>query len=205
MIVKATKVVSVMPRREKKSESLEIRLEYSKKTSFMEACKARGQTASDVLRGSIEDYTSGPERGFPVSTKTLSIAALMTMGFALAAFYEQPASEPAQLLLSALDTNEDSYLTAGDARDESRSALFSLLENADRDVNGRVTAHELDELSLKTVRTESSLAGMKPVFLNLERQNISEDRIIEELAKAGMPEQDREILSRKLVAMVAED
>ncbi|UTW58350.1 hypothetical protein KFE96_16240 [Kordiimonas sp. SCSIO 12603] len=194
-----------MPRREKKSESLEIRLEYSKKTSFMEACKARGQTASDVLRGSIEEYITGPENRFPVSTKSLSIAALLAAGISLAAFYEQPASEPAQMLLSALDTNADAYLTATDARDESRKALFMLLENADQNVNGRVTAQELDTLNLKSIRLEDSSGEMKPVFLNLERKDFSEDRIVEELAKAGMPEKARETLSRKLVAMVAED
>ncbi|MCK0069009.1 hypothetical protein MF542_06040 [Kordiimonas sp. 5E331] len=194
-----------MPRREKKSESLEIRLEYSKKTSFMEACKARGQTASDVLRGSIEEYIASPENRFPVSTKSLSIAALLAAGISLAAFYEQPASEPAQMLLSALDTNADAYLTATDARDESRKALFMLLENADQNVNGRVTAQELDTLNLKSIRLEDSSGEMKPVFLSLERKDLSEDRIAKELAKAGMPEKARETLSRKLAAMVAED
>ncbi|WP_247017016.1 hypothetical protein [Kordiimonas laminariae] len=195
----------MMPRREKKSESLEIRLEYSKKTSFMEACKARGQTASDVLRGSIEEYIASPENRFPVSTKSLSIAALLAAGISLAAFYEQPASEPAQMLLSALDTNADAYLTATDARDESRKALFMLLENADQNVNGRVTAQELDTLNLKSIRLEDSSGEMKPVFLSLERKDLSEDRIAKELAKAGMPEKARETLSRKLAAMVAED
>ncbi|MEM9840480.1 MAG: hypothetical protein AAF830_15175 [Pseudomonadota bacterium] len=39
-----------MKRPEKKSESLEIRLPYSQKQAFMEACRERGVTASDTLR-----------------------------------------------------------------------------------------------------------------------------------------------------------
>lgn len=44
-----------MKRPEKKSESLEIRLPYSQKQAFMEACRERGVTASDVLRSFIAD------------------------------------------------------------------------------------------------------------------------------------------------------
>lgn len=44
-----------MKRPEKKSESLEIRLPYSQKQAFMEACRERGVTASDVLRAFIAD------------------------------------------------------------------------------------------------------------------------------------------------------
>lgn len=42
-------------RREKKSESLEIRLPYSQKQAFMEACRERGVTASDTLRQFITE------------------------------------------------------------------------------------------------------------------------------------------------------
>lgn len=44
-----------MKRPEKKSESLEIRLPYSQKQAFMEACRERGMTASDVLRSFIAE------------------------------------------------------------------------------------------------------------------------------------------------------
>jgi hypothetical protein len=44
-----------MKRPEKKSESLEIRLPFSQKQAFMEACRERGVTASDVLRQFIAD------------------------------------------------------------------------------------------------------------------------------------------------------
>ncbi|NNU15861.1 hypothetical protein HK107_05940 [Parvularcula sp. ZS-1/3] len=44
-----------MKRPEKKSESLEIRLPYTQKRAFMEACKERGVTASDIVRQFIAD------------------------------------------------------------------------------------------------------------------------------------------------------
>ncbi len=44
-----------MPRPEKKSESLEIRLPYRTKAEFMARCRADGTSASQVLRGLIED------------------------------------------------------------------------------------------------------------------------------------------------------
>lgn len=53
-----------MKRPEKKSESLEIRLPYSQKQAFMEACRERGVTASDTLRqfiaADLEAQTAPP-------------------------------------------------------------------------------------------------------------------------------------------------
>lgn len=43
-------------RREKKSETVEIRLPYSQKQDFMAACRAQGTTASDAIRDFIAEY-----------------------------------------------------------------------------------------------------------------------------------------------------
>jgi hypothetical protein len=48
-----------MKRREKQSESLEIRIGHQTKQDFMEACQSSGLTASEVLRAYVETY-SGP-------------------------------------------------------------------------------------------------------------------------------------------------
>ncbi|NRA29659.1 MAG: hypothetical protein HRU11_05290 [Parvularculaceae bacterium] len=60
-------------RREKKSESLEIRLPYSQKQAFMEACRERGVTASDTLRQFIADDLDGltQDTAEPVWSMTL--------------------------------------------------------------------------------------------------------------------------------------
>ena len=40
----------------KKSETLEVRLAHETKQSFMERCRQKGQSASDVVRAAIEAY-----------------------------------------------------------------------------------------------------------------------------------------------------
>lgn len=45
-----------MPRPEKRSESLEIRLGHSAKQAFMDACREQGVTASEVVRSYVESY-----------------------------------------------------------------------------------------------------------------------------------------------------
>lgn len=50
------KVKTSMTRPEKRSESLEIRLGYSAKQAFMDACREQGVTASEVVRAYVESY-----------------------------------------------------------------------------------------------------------------------------------------------------
>ena len=50
------------PRLPKKSETLEIRLPYATKTAFMTQCREEGRTASDVMRGFIDDELVGRSR-----------------------------------------------------------------------------------------------------------------------------------------------
>jgi Ca2+-binding EF-hand superfamily protein len=44
------------PRREKHSETLEVRLPYSVKAAFMEACQEKGVTASEAVRNFVGTY-----------------------------------------------------------------------------------------------------------------------------------------------------
>ena len=50
------------PRPPKKSETLEIRLPYAAKVAFMERCRAAGLTASEVMRGLIENEAVEPPK-----------------------------------------------------------------------------------------------------------------------------------------------
>jgi hypothetical protein len=52
-----------MTRREKKSETLEIRLPYTQKQAFMAACRERGVTASDTLRRLIDEEMTPVSEG----------------------------------------------------------------------------------------------------------------------------------------------
>lgn len=49
-----------MPKRLKKSESLEIRLPHPTKQAFMARCQAQGRSASEALRGFIEQDLAAP-------------------------------------------------------------------------------------------------------------------------------------------------
>lgn len=62
-----------MKRPEKKSESLEIRLPYSQKLAFMEACREDGTTASDTLRRLIADELERKARPEPQRSWTMTI------------------------------------------------------------------------------------------------------------------------------------
>jgi len=49
-------------RKEKKSETLEVRLPHETKQAFLTACREDGTTASEVVRGSIQDYLVSREQ-----------------------------------------------------------------------------------------------------------------------------------------------
>lgn len=49
-------------RRTKKSDCIEVRLTHEAKEAFMTACRAKGVTASDVLRGFIDRYVQASRR-----------------------------------------------------------------------------------------------------------------------------------------------
>lgn len=51
-----------MKRREKQSETLEIRIGHRTKQDFMEACQSHGVTASEVLRAYVETYPASRHR-----------------------------------------------------------------------------------------------------------------------------------------------
>ena len=111
-------------RREKKSESLEIRLPYSQKQAFMEACRERGVTASDVLRSFIADELEPAEvspgeanlvetaRNNPLKTAAGGISAVLAaatfgtgVGFAEDSTFER------------FDTNRDGIVSYGEFTD----------------------------------------------------------------------------------------
>jgi len=64
-----------MPQREpKKTESLEIRIPHETKTAFMSACRAKGVSASDVLRNCIRHHLDSAGRTPVHWTKEIRMA-----------------------------------------------------------------------------------------------------------------------------------
>ena len=116
-----------MKRPEKKSESLEIRLPHSQKHAFMEACRARGVTASDALRSFIEDDLAAQARQKQPRTWTMTIrnnpfkTAAGMAGAALAvATFGTGASIADDEVFSRFDRNGDGLVTYAEFMEQVR-------------------------------------------------------------------------------------
>ena len=140
-----------MPRREKKSESLDIRLPYQQKQEFMAATRQQGETASKALRRFIADYIEDArlaEQANPVQEismtlarhrlKTLATAAGAALGvFSITAL--PSAADPNAF--EALDKNKDGVLTEGEIAPGYDAFLIEAL---DTDGSGGVSQAELE-------------------------------------------------------------
>ena len=104
----------------KKTDSLEVRLPPETKRAFMERCKAERVSASEIVRGYIEDHLARPARKpvkeirMPLSQKTFQIGATAAAG-ALALttlFVAQSAATPDIVaMFKRLDADGDGRLT----------------------------------------------------------------------------------------------
>ena len=97
----------------KKSESLEIRLAHSTKQAFMAHCHAEGRSASEAVRGFIDDQLT--PRASPPKPRSKG---LLIGGLAIAALGAMAAPSLARPAVSAqfraLDANHDGVLTAAE-------------------------------------------------------------------------------------------
>ncbi|MGF1463198.1 MAG: hypothetical protein ACFB2Z_08520 [Maricaulaceae bacterium] len=120
-------------RREKKSETLEVRLSYAKKQAFMAACRDQGTTASDAVRGFVDAYVRETGRvRIATLAKELSMTPirhpLKSLGGALAAAC-------AALAITAAPSAADD----------------KLFKSFDRDADGRISTAELGDQSTPIV------------------------------------------------------
>jgi hypothetical protein len=114
--------------RQKKSETIEIRLAHATKQAFMARCRAAGRSASDELRGFIADYleggapsTAGPARRVGTVARLGAAAAALLAAGALAGPTLARPSLPAAF--ERLDANHDGRLSFGEF---SRAATVSV-------------------------------------------------------------------------------
>ena len=147
-----------MKRREKKSESLDIRLPYEQKREFMEATQKQGETASEALRRFITAYTEEArltETHNPVQEirmtlarhrlKTLASATGAAIGvFAISAL----PSAADQTVFERLDKNKDGMITAGEILPGNDADIIAKL---DTDGSGGVSPEELEAAGNKIV------------------------------------------------------
>lgn len=156
---------------EKKSETLEIRLSYSKKNAFMAQCVKNNETASYVLRRFIETYVlqahgkTLQKQLFTASKSTRLKLAFLSVMMVMNVSIVQPniPSSPAHnIIFSSMDANQDGFLTASDAKDETRPALFALLEHTDKNEDGKLSAQEIDQLSIVSMKQYADITSVKP-------------------------------------------
>ena len=157
-------------RKEKKSESLDIRLPYEQKRAFMEATRKRGETASEALRHYITRYIEEArlaEQANPVQEITMTLARhrIKTMataaGAALGAF-TLPALPSAadSTAFDHLDKNKDGVITEGEILPGHDADIIAQL---DTDGSGGVSQAELeaagDRIIIKTEAKEGQDDG----------------------------------------------
>lgn len=102
--------------REKKSETLEVRLPHALKARFMARCRSQGVTASEAVRAFIEGRASvrpSADRGWR------AVAAGLLAGLALGAVAAPSIAEavgPGRTAFDRLDTNGDGVLSLAEFR-----------------------------------------------------------------------------------------
>lgn len=107
------------PRPPKKSETLEIRLPYDAKLAFMDRCQREGRSASEALRGFIDQQIEAPRAR--VRRGRLFAGALIAAAvgaIALPSLARQPAAADAlrRAAFTQQDANHDGVLSFDEFR-----------------------------------------------------------------------------------------
>lgn len=152
-------------RKEKKSESLDIRLPFEQKRDFMEATRQNGETASKALRGFIASYIEQArlaDQPNPVQEitmtlarhrfKTIASAAAAALGiFSVAALPSAADSTP----FEHLDKNKDGVITEGEILPGHDADIIAKL---DTDGSGSVSREELEAAGnrIEIIQTEDN-------------------------------------------------
>ncbi|MCR9224112.1 MAG: hypothetical protein NXH70_08585 [Hyphomonas sp.] len=153
-------------RKEKKSESLDIRLPFEQKREFMEATRKRGETASNALRGFIANYIEEArlaEQPNPVQEITMTLARhrfktiATAAGAALGVFSVTALPSAADsTAFEALDKNNDGMITEGEILPGEDADIIAKL---DTDGSGGVSREELEAAGNRIVIKKTSSDG----------------------------------------------
>ncbi len=153
-------------RKEKKSESLDIRLPFEQKREFMEATRKRGETASNALRGFIANYIEEArlaEQPNPVQEITMTLARhrfktiATAAGAALGVFSVTALPSAADsTAFEALDKNNDGMITEGEILPGEDADIIAQL---DTDGSGGVSREELEAAGNRIVIKKTSSDG----------------------------------------------
>ncbi|MFZ5747326.1 MAG: hypothetical protein ACOY45_06670 [Pseudomonadota bacterium] len=98
----------------KKSDSIEVRLPHATKQAFMDRCRAQGRTASEAVRGFVEEMVAGTPRRSGSLVRSLGagivLAAVAAIVWSMSARWHAPR---AHFLteFAAMDADRDGALT----------------------------------------------------------------------------------------------
>jgi hypothetical protein len=167
-----------MSKNDKKSDVLEVRVPHETKKAFMYACRERGQTASAVLRESVDTYLSGNQRGKGYvgvwAGLTFSLIAFASFVF----WYDEPAAPE---LVNPLAVG---YFEQADANKDLRISSAELLAAISKRGTTRSENIEPD----KIVVSNGSVSLLFPVssWDILKAANLADDcfKTIEGIANA---------------------
>ena len=153
-------------RKEKKSESLDIRLPFEQKREFMEATRKRGETASNALRRFIAAYIEEARLAEQPNTvqeitmtlarhrfKTIATAAGAALGVFSVTALPSAADSTA---FEALDKNNDGLITEGEILPGEDADIIAKL---DADGSGGVSREELEAAGNRIVIKKTSSDG----------------------------------------------
>lgn len=153
-------------RKEKKSESLDIRLPFEQKREFMAATRKRGETASNALRGFIANYIEEArlaDQPNPVQEITMTLARhrfktiATAAGAALGVFSITALPSAADsTAFEALDKNNDGVITEGEILPGEDADIIAKL---DTDGSGGVSREELEAAGNRIVIKKTSSDG----------------------------------------------
>lgn len=174
------------PRREKKSETLEVRLSHAKKRAFMAACAREGITASDAVRRFVDVYIVKSRRASLKSIlkemtvtasnhrfKFAGIVSAMTIGaFALST----GAASANEEIFKVFDKNGDGVLTDGEIAPNDETVIAAL----DKDSSGDVSLDEFLTTADITIVNDNTKIGP-----DVETRVIVVERVDFDLSKVG--------------------
>lgn len=139
-----------MQARQKKSDTLEVRLSHATKQAFMARCRSEGRAASEVVREMIEGYLARPAQPEPkepdpvkspfVYPAAFVAAAALSAGVFAATAHAQP---DLRKMFAEIDLNGDGAVTLQEFREGPHGDVVRRAPKADGHPPGALMAHRL--------------------------------------------------------------
>jgi hypothetical protein len=154
-------------RPEKKSETIEVRVSYTEKLAFMEACRQAGTTASHAIRDYIDEFLN-PAGNKPVKSSMIILTGFTALvGFAVTfAYFSQQSANPittGERVMRYFDHDGDGILTTADAENTAnKDTIEWLLATGDKNGDGSIDVVEVNTLTDVLIELRGTHPDGKP-------------------------------------------